>query len=218
MSYVIYTDGSHSKGKGGWAAIVLNGNPEPVVISGRAEGVTNNQMELMAAIEGINSTPTGSEVVLMTDSAYVGNAIERGWIERWENQNWKTSNGEPVKNVDQWRQLAGALKDRDVTVTKIKAHSGDYWNDKADKIARARMIGTELVEGAYSGDPILKKEIARLWATAHEAGYLEEGMRMMMGEYGIVSTKDITSGIYDEILNKASSKVLAKMFNGRAKR
>ena len=102
----IYTDGSciQNPGNGGWAAIMLINN-EKKVISGYKKNTTNNQMELMAAIEALKKIPIGEEVQIYTDSKYVKMGITE-WIEKWSQNNWKTSSKKKVKNLELWKELS----------------------------------------------------------------------------------------------------------------
>jgi len=97
----IYTDGSciENPGNGGWAAIIFMNN-EKIAITGNKKNTTNNQMELMAAIEALKKIPTGQKVQVYTDSKYVKLGITE-WIEKWSQNNWKTSSKQKVKNLAQ---------------------------------------------------------------------------------------------------------------------
>jgi len=101
----IYTDGSciQNPGNGGWAAIIFMNN-EKITITGNKKNTTNNQMELMAAIEALKKIPTGQEVQVYTDSKYVKLGITE-WIEKWSKNNWKTSSKQKVKNLELWIEL-----------------------------------------------------------------------------------------------------------------
>ena len=101
----IYTDGSciENPGNGGWAAIIFMNN-EKIAITGNKKNTTNNQMELMAAIEALKKIPTGQKVQVYTDSKYVKLGITE-WIEKWAQNNWKTSSKQKVKNLELWTKL-----------------------------------------------------------------------------------------------------------------
>ena len=96
----IYTDGSclENPGNGGWAAIIFVNN-EKIIISGNKKNTTNNQMELIAAIEALKKIPKGQEVQIYTDSKYVKIGITE-WIKKWSQNNWKTSSKKKVKNIE----------------------------------------------------------------------------------------------------------------------
>ena len=132
----IYTDGSCLKnpGNGGWAAIIFVDN-EKVVISGNKKNTTNNQMELMAAIEALKRLTEGQEIQIFTDSKYVKQGITE-WIEKWIQNNWKTSSKQKVKNVELWKELNEISKKHKIEWKWIKAHVGDVFNEEADQLAK----------------------------------------------------------------------------------
>ena len=137
MKYTkVYTDGacSGNPGSGGWGAIVITDSI--IKFSGNEEKTTNNRMELKAAIMGLSKSNINSKVILYTDSKYVKDGITK-WISNWKSNNWITSSKKPVKNQDLWKQLDD-LNDRyNVEWKWVKGHSGDYYNEEVDKLARA---------------------------------------------------------------------------------
>ena len=140
----IYTDGacSGNPGPGGWGAILLaDGNSEE--ISGGMLETTNNRMELLAAIKALEKTENGAVIDLYTDSIYVRDGISV-WIKKWKTNNWKTSNSKPVKNVDLWKRLHQLNMKRKVNWIWVKGHSADFWNDRADELARAAILEIDL--------------------------------------------------------------------------
>tara|TARA_B100001765_G_C19310513_1_gene252862 strand:+ start:25 stop:450 length:426 start_codon:yes stop_codon:yes gene_type:complete len=132
----IYTDGSCLKnpGNGGWAAIIFINN-EKIVISGNKKNTTNNQMELLAAIEALKKIPEGQEIQIYTDSRYVKQGITE-WIEKWIQNNWKTSSKQKVKNVDLWKELNKISKKYKIEWHWVKAHAGDVFNEEVDELAK----------------------------------------------------------------------------------
>ena len=132
----IYTDGSCLKnpGKGGWAAIMYINN-EKVVISGNKKNTTNNQMELTAAIEALKKVPEGQEIQIFTDSKYVKLGITE-WIEKWIQNNWKTSSKQNVKNVGLWKELNTISKKHKVKWSWVKGHAGNTFNEEVDQLAK----------------------------------------------------------------------------------
>ena len=132
----IYTDGSciGNPGSGGWAAIILNGDKQDI-ISGRKKNTTNNQMELMAAIEALKKIPIGEEVQIYTDSKYVKMGITE-WIEKWLQNNWKTSSKKKVKNLELWKELSSISKKHKIKWLWIKGHAGDPINEEVDVLAK----------------------------------------------------------------------------------
>ena len=132
----IYTDGSciQNPGNGGWAAIMLINN-EKKVISGYKKNTTNNQMELMAAIEALKKIPIGEEVQIYTDSKYVKMGITE-WIKKWSQNNWKTSSKKKVKNLELWKELSSISKKHKIKWFWVKAHAGDPINEEVDALAK----------------------------------------------------------------------------------
>ena len=132
----IYTDGSclENPGNGGWAAIIFIDN-EKLIISGSKKNTTNNQMELMAAIESLKKVPEGQEIQIFTDSKYVKQGITE-WIEKWIQNNWKTTSKQKVKNVELWKELNIISKKHKIKWNWVKAHAGNTFNEEVDKLAK----------------------------------------------------------------------------------
>ena len=132
----IYTDGSciQNPGNGGWAAIMLINN-EKKAISGFKKNTTNNQMELMAAIEALKKIPIGEEIQIYTDSKYVKMGITE-WIKKWSQNNWKTSSKKKVKNLELWKELSSISKKHKIKWLWIKGHAGDPINEEVDALAK----------------------------------------------------------------------------------
>ena len=136
---IIYTDGacSGNPGPGGWGAL-LHWRDAKKEINGGAAETTNNRMELMAAIEALESLKRPSTIELFTDSTYVRDGIT-SWITRWKQNGWRTAAKKPVKNADLWQRLDSALARHDVTWHWVKGHDGDPGNERADALAREGM-------------------------------------------------------------------------------
>jgi ribonuclease HI len=132
----IYTDGSCIKnpGNGGWAAIIFINN-EKIVITGNKENTTNNQMELMAAIEALKKIPTGQKVQVYTDSKYLKMGITE-WIDKWLQNNWKTSSKQKVKNLELWIELNEISKKHKIEWFWVKGHAGNLINEEVDALAK----------------------------------------------------------------------------------
>ena len=156
MKIRIYTDGacSENPGPGGWASIWVSDNGIKV-ISGNNPNTTNNQMELTAVVVSLRrvrnflttlSNPWMSkEYEIYSDSAYVVNSINNNWVDRWMLNDWKTSKGDDVKNVELWIEclrLLSKIRQSGVKITfiKIKGHSGDTLNEYADEIAKKEVL------------------------------------------------------------------------------
>jgi ribonuclease HI len=136
----IYTDGacSGNPGPGGWGALLRYDGVEKELSGGAAE-TTNNRMELMAAIEALETLKRPVKARLHTDSTYVKDGITK-WIHRWKAKGWKTANRKPVKNVDLWQRLEQALAGHEVEWHWVRGHSGHPENERADELAREGMI------------------------------------------------------------------------------
>lgn len=144
MKYYIYTDGATSNNgrqnaKGGWAAILKDEeNQEYEIRSGGEMPTTNQRMELTSAIEGLKMIPNlsfGDEVVLYTDSAYLCNCYLNKWYVTWEQNGWKNSKKEPVANRDLWELLIPYFRNSQITISKVKGHAGNYYNELVDELA-----------------------------------------------------------------------------------
>ena len=133
----IYTDGacSGNPGPGGWAAVLIY-NENRKEISGGKKVTTNNIMELTAVIEALKLLKYPCEVDLYSDSAYVVNGFNQGWIYNWKKNNWKTSSKEPVKNKEIWEELYNLTKIHKVNFKKVKGHSTNELNNRCDELAR----------------------------------------------------------------------------------
>lgn len=154
MSLVIITDGSadNKSGSGGWSAIVRSAT-SLVEIVGWAQDTTSNRMELTAAIYGLQSVMEPSDITVITDSAYLLNTMQKHWYKRWLREDPKNGNVRP--NMDLWYCLIGLSNYHNVTWEKVKGHSGDYWNERADRLAddarRKRLTVKNEVEGFVEG-------------------------------------------------------------------
>ncbi|GAN79930.1 ribonuclease HI [Acidocella aminolytica] len=137
----IWTDGGckPNPGPGGWAAILkFKGNVKE--LSGGETDTTNNRMELTAAAEALSVLKRPCVVKLHTDSEYLKNGITR-WHQGWVRKNWRSSTGDPVKNMDLWKRILEAAKPHQIEWLWVKGHSGDPMNDRADELATAAREG-----------------------------------------------------------------------------
>ena len=143
----IFTDGacSGNPGPGGWAAILRFGDHEKEIFGGETL-TTNNRMELMAAIKGLEALKRACTVTLYTDSRYVMDGIVQ-WMPRWKKNGWKTSDKKPVKNGDLWAALDAAVSRHKVIWRWVAGHSGHLENERADLLAR-----TAIPKVTRSGD------------------------------------------------------------------
>ncbi len=132
---IIYTDGAckGNPGKGGWGAWLKYKDNEKELCGGEKH-TTNNRMELMAAIQALETLKRPCVVKLHTDSVYLKDGINK-WIVNWKKRGWKTTSKQPVKNEDLWRRLDAARERHQIEWKWVKGHSGDYGNEKADSLA-----------------------------------------------------------------------------------
>ena len=132
---VIYTDGacSGNPGPGGWGAILMFGEKTKEICGGEPT-TTNNRMELMAAIQALETLTKPCKVELHTDSQYVMKGISE-WIHSWKRRGWRTADNKPVKNDDLWRRLDEARQRHDVQWRWVKGHAGHEHNERADALA-----------------------------------------------------------------------------------
>ena len=133
----MFTDGAcrGNPGPGGWGVVLAYRGREKV-LSGSEETTTNNRMELMAAIQGLEALTRACQVRVTTDSQYVMNGVTR-WMGRWKRSGWKTAARQPVKNSDLWRRLDRAASRHDVKWVWTRGHSGNPGNERADALARS---------------------------------------------------------------------------------
>ena len=130
-----YTDGAcrGNPGPGGWGVVLRYGEHEKRLYGGERE-TTNNRMELMAAIEALESLKEPCQIRLTTDSVYVQKGISE-WLVNWKRNGWKTAGKKPVKNVDLWQRLDLAARPHKVEWLWVKGHSGHPENELADQLA-----------------------------------------------------------------------------------
>ena len=142
MKVEIYTDGAakgNPDGPGGYGAILRftdsKGRVHEKEISAGYDKTTNNRMELMAAIAALETLQRPCEVELFTDSQYITYSFNKGWIDNWRSNGWRTSAKKPVKNLELWQRLIEAAKPHTVTWTWVKGHDGHPDNERCDSLA-----------------------------------------------------------------------------------
>ena len=142
----MFTDGAcrGNPGKGGWGVLLRFGEAEKELYGGEVF-TTNNQMELMAVIMGLEALKKPCRVVITTDSKYVLSGITE-WMPNWKKRNWKTANKKPVLNAELWRRLDSLVSQYEVSWQWVKGHSGHPENEIADQLANRgidELIATE---------------------------------------------------------------------------
>jgi ribonuclease HI len=132
----IYTDGAcrGNPGNGGWGAILVYAGVEKELSGGEME-TTNNRMELMAAIAAMEALKEPCEIVLTSDSKYLTDAINKGWLESWKARGWKKADKSPVLNLELWQRIYGLLSIHKVTFVWVQGHAGHPYNERCDVLA-----------------------------------------------------------------------------------
>lgn len=136
---IIHTDGSclGNPGPGGWAAVLeLAGSMARREISGGFRRTTNNRMEIMAVIAALEALNQPCSVDLHTDSQYVRNAVEKGWLASWRAKNWRKADKKAVLNADLWQRLVPLLERHEVRLHWLRGHAGHPENERCDELAR----------------------------------------------------------------------------------
>lgn len=136
--YKIYTDGSclnnGNNGTGGYCAIVLNSKDGELTIKGSQSDTTNNRMEMTAIIQGLKVVPRHSIVDIYSDSEFIVKTI-RGWLKKWIQKGFKKK-----ANVDLWQEYIEVSKNLHINAHWVKAHSGNYYNERCDHIAKEEAL------------------------------------------------------------------------------
>ena len=142
---IIYTDGSSlgNPGSGGYG-VVLKYNGHTKELSGGFRKTTNNRMEIFAIITALNALKQPSRVTLYTDSQYIVNAINKGWVHQWRAKGWMRNKREHALNVDLWTQLLPLLKLHDVDIVWLRGHAGNPDNERCDRLAKQAAVGNNL--------------------------------------------------------------------------
>ena len=160
MLVKIYTDGAargNPDGPGGYGTVLEYVDPKGELhVKEMSQGyvkTTNNRMELMAVIAGLEALNRPCTVEVYSDSQYVVNAFNQHWLDGWIKKNWKRGKNEPVKNVDLWKRLLKARDPHDVKFHWVKGHDGHPQNERCDALATGAADGNDLIvdEGATDG-------------------------------------------------------------------
>ena len=134
----LYTDGAcrGNPGKGGWGAILIYGKFKKEM-SGGEPMTTNNRMELLGAINGLEALKEPCKVILTSDSKYVVDGITKGWAKSWKAKGWKKGDGKPALNPELWDRLLALCDKHEVEFVWVKGHAGHPENERCDQLATA---------------------------------------------------------------------------------
>ena len=153
MKVHVYTDGSargNPDGPGGYGAVIhfvdSTGKLHVREYSAGYKKTTNNRMELMAAIAGLEALTKPCEVTLVSDSKYLTDAFNQHWVDSWLKNNWRNSQKQPVKNIDLWKRLLQAKEPDQVTFVWVKGHAGHPENERCDELATTAADGEDLLD------------------------------------------------------------------------
>ncbi len=150
----IYSDGSclNNPGRGGYGVILTYGEHIKELSQGYTLS-TNNRMEMLGVIMALRSLKEKCKVLVITDSQYVINAIDKGWIYNWQKNGWKTANKKDVKNKDLWIEFYTEFKKHEVKFQWVKGHAGHTQNERCDILAKEAASGENLIEDTgYDGE------------------------------------------------------------------
>ncbi len=142
----LFTDGAckGNPGRGGYGTILRYGKTEKELSAGYIS-TTNNRMELLAAIVGLEALKEPCRVLLSTDSKYLADSITKGWVYSWQKKGWKKADGKPALNVDLWKRLLVLLEKHEVEIKWLKGHAGHPENERCDFLAVSAAEGEALL-------------------------------------------------------------------------
>lgn len=153
MKVKLFTDGAargNPEGPGGYGAILqytdANGMLHEKEMSAGYKQTTNNRMELLGVITGLEALKKPCEVEVISDSKYVTDAFNQNWVENWIQNGWRTSTKKPVKNIDLWKRLILLVNTHKVTFTWVKGHDGHPENERCDRLATTAADGSNLLD------------------------------------------------------------------------
>ncbi len=151
LKITMYTDGacSGNPGPGGYGVVMLCGSKRKELAGGFRK-TTNNRMEILAAIKGLEALKNASDVTLFTDSRYLVDAIEKGWAMRWKANGWMRNKTDRALYVDLWKRMLALLELHRLTMVWVEGHAGNMENEYCDKLATGAIRGqTLLVDDGY---------------------------------------------------------------------
>ena len=153
MKVTIYTDGSargNPDGPGGYGVILHYTDPKgelhEMTKSSGYRKTTNNRMELMGVITGLECLNRPCDVEIVSDSKYVTEAFNQKWIDNWQRNGWRKADKKPVLNTDLWKRLLAAAKDHNITFTWVKGHADHPENERCDKMAVEAALSSDLLD------------------------------------------------------------------------
>lgn len=143
----IYTDGacSGNPGAGGYGVVMLYKGARKELSQGY-KTTTNNRMEVLAVIKGLETLKEPCEVTLYSDSKYVVDSVTKGWVYNWKKRNWIKSDKKKALNIDLWERLLVLLEKHSVEFVWVKGHAENVENERCDELARAAIAGGNLIE------------------------------------------------------------------------
>jgi len=156
MLVEMYTDGacSGNPGSGGYGTILrykdVNGDWHEKELSSGYKITTNNRMELMGPIVGLEALKKSCKVKIYSDSKYFIDAFEKKWIDSWQKNNWRTAAKKPVKNIELWKRMLEAMEKHEVELIWVKGHNGHEFNERCDQLAVNSSKGEILIEDSFS--------------------------------------------------------------------
>ena len=150
----IYTDGGcdPNPGPGGYGVVLLSGRQRKE-LTGGYHLTTNNRMEILAVIKGLEALKTPSDVTVYSDSQYVVNAVTKGWARKWRAKDWWRTKDEKAKNPDLWARVLELCERHSVTFKWVKGHAGDEENERCDALATEAMQGPLVEDEGYTPEP-----------------------------------------------------------------
>ena len=158
MHVTLYSDGSSrgNPGPGGYGSVLLYTDPAGKLHTlEKSQGyrrTTNNRMELMGVIIGLEALKRPCTVEVHTESQYVVNAFNKNWVDGWLKRGWKNSQKEPVKNIDLWKRLLVAKEPHEVTFHWVRGHAGHEYNERCDTLAtQAADSGARIEDEGFEG-------------------------------------------------------------------
>lgn len=139
-SYTIYCDGAciangSENAAGGWGTLIISATGEEFSFAGGEVGTTNNRMEMMAAIRGLEKLPAGCTVTLISDSKYLLNGLQKGWASSWRRNGWRKADGTMARNPDLWDLLLKLTKNHSIEYQWVRGHTGNPYNERCDALA-----------------------------------------------------------------------------------